>query len=116
MLSRVADSIYWMKHYVERVENVARFINVNALLMIDLLSGVEQQWEPLAEITGDTPTFRNSAERRLGQLAAYLDYTVMDEVILDGLHEFLDDLQARLNEVGNAIQKSFFPLRPANPT
>lgn len=40
----------------------------------------------------------------------------MEEVIVDGLHEFLDDLQARLNEVGNAIQKSFFPLQPANPT
>ena len=29
MLSRVADSIYWMSRYVERAENVARFISVN---------------------------------------------------------------------------------------
>ena len=29
MLSRVADSIYWMSRYVERAENVARFIDVN---------------------------------------------------------------------------------------
>src|SRR5436309_1737310 len=28
MLSRVADSIYWMSRYVERAENVARFIEV----------------------------------------------------------------------------------------
>ena len=29
MLSRVADSIYWMSRYIERAENVARFIDVN---------------------------------------------------------------------------------------
>ena len=27
--SRVADSIYWMSRYIERAENVARFIDVN---------------------------------------------------------------------------------------
>ncbi len=29
MLSRVADSIYWMSRYVERAENIARAIDVN---------------------------------------------------------------------------------------
>ena len=33
MLSRVADSIYWMSRYVERAENVARFVDVNLNLM-----------------------------------------------------------------------------------
>jgi len=35
MLSRVADSIYWLNRYVERAENVARFIDVNLNLMLD---------------------------------------------------------------------------------
>ena len=26
LLSRVADSVYWMARYIERAENVARFI------------------------------------------------------------------------------------------
>ncbi|OYW76282.1 MAG: hypothetical protein B7Z26_10725, partial [Asticcacaulis sp. 32-58-5] len=29
MLSRVANSIYWMSRYLERADNVARFITVN---------------------------------------------------------------------------------------
>ena len=29
LLSRVADSVYWMARYIERAENVARFIGVN---------------------------------------------------------------------------------------
>ena len=33
---RVADAIYWMSRYIERAENVARFIDVNLHLMLDL--------------------------------------------------------------------------------
>src|SRR2546425_6062357 len=57
MLSRVADSIYWMSRYVERAENVARFIQVNLQLMLDAPSGEGQQWEPLVNTTGDHEAF-----------------------------------------------------------
>src|SRR5258705_346620 len=57
MLSRVADSIYWMSRYVERAENVARFIDVNLQLMLDAPSGEGQQWEPLVNTTGDHGEF-----------------------------------------------------------
>lgn len=57
MLSRVADSIYWMSRCIERAENVARFIDVNLTLMIDLPSGSAEQWQPLVEVTGDFKWF-----------------------------------------------------------
>jgi uncharacterized alpha-E superfamily protein len=57
MLSRVADSIYWMGCYVERAENVARFIDVNLQLMLDSPDYVGQQWEPLVFISGDHEDF-----------------------------------------------------------
>jgi len=57
MLSRVADSIYWMSRYVERAENVARFIEVNLQLMLDAPTGEDQQWEPLVNTTGDGEAF-----------------------------------------------------------
>lgn len=53
MLSRVADSIYWMSRYVERAENVARFVDVNLNLMLDAPGGQAQQWKPLVNTTGD---------------------------------------------------------------
>ncbi|MDB6024785.1 MAG: hypothetical protein JWM68_1008 [Verrucomicrobiales bacterium] len=56
MLSRVAESIYWMSRYVERAENVARFIGVNLTLMLDS-SDREQQWWPLVNTTGDHKDF-----------------------------------------------------------
>ena len=58
MLSRVADSIYWLNRYVERAENVARFIEVNLNLLLDSPSGTAQQWEPVILTTGDLPLFQ----------------------------------------------------------
>lgn len=57
MLSRVADSIYWMSRYVERAENVARFIEVNLHLMLDDASEGAKQWAPLVYTTGDHEDF-----------------------------------------------------------
>ncbi len=58
MLSRAASSIYWMSRYLERADNVARFIDVNARLILDM--GWERenaQWEPLVRTTGDENNF-----------------------------------------------------------
>jgi uncharacterized alpha-E superfamily protein len=57
MLSRVADSVYWMSRYVERAENVARFIEVNFQLTLDSPFVEEQQWEPLVNTSGDREDF-----------------------------------------------------------
>ncbi len=58
MLSRVANSIYWLTRYVERAENVARFVDVNLNLLMDSPIGTAQQWEPLIRTTGDLALFR----------------------------------------------------------
>ena len=57
MLSRVADAVYWMSRYVERAENVARFIDVNLNLLLDYPSGQRPSWEPLVLTTGDHEWF-----------------------------------------------------------
>ena len=57
MLSRVAASIYWMSRYIERAENVARFVDVNLHLILDMPIGMQAQWEPLVSTTGDDEVF-----------------------------------------------------------
>jgi uncharacterized alpha-E superfamily protein len=57
MLSRVANSIYWLSRYIERAENVARFVDVNLQMILDLPSGSAEQWGPLVIITGDDQAF-----------------------------------------------------------
>src|SRR5947209_11834445 len=62
MLSRVAESLYWMSRYVERAENVARFIDVNTWLSLDLPSAYDEQWSPLISTTGDDDLFAEHYE------------------------------------------------------
>ncbi len=63
MLSRVAESMYWMSRYIERAENVARFVDVNLQLILDQPIGMQAQWEPLVATTGDDEEF----EERYGE-------------------------------------------------
>jgi uncharacterized alpha-E superfamily protein len=57
LLSRVADSVYWMARYIERADNVARFIDVNHNLTLDLPQGYHDQWQPIVDTTGDHDVF-----------------------------------------------------------
>ena len=60
MLCRVANSLFWMSCYLERAENVARFINVNLSMLLDLSleSQMGNPWEPLVSVTGDDAVFK----------------------------------------------------------
>jgi len=61
MLSRVADSLYWMSRYAERAENIARILDVNLQLMLDMPKlGPEEQkamWEPVLRSSGEGTDF-----------------------------------------------------------
>jgi uncharacterized alpha-E superfamily protein len=59
MLSRVANSIYWLNRYIERAENIARFVDVNLNLLLDSIVVDDRQWEPIVVTTGDLEIFRS---------------------------------------------------------
>jgi uncharacterized alpha-E superfamily protein len=69
MLSRVAEHIYWMTRYVERAENIARLMNVNSHLLLDLPKRMRLGWEPIIDILGCRELFftlnDNAAERQV---------------------------------------------------
>src|SRR6185295_10240455 len=82
LLSRVAESAYWMSRYVERAEHVARvlLVNINSLLDVgDLDLQVEKQfWEGplrifLVEQTPEAREMLTAGRHRLGSsIAQYL--------------------------------------------
>jgi uncharacterized alpha-E superfamily protein len=57
LLSRAAEAVYWMARYIERAENVARFIDVNINLQLDLPLEPAYQWQPLIDTSGDAEAF-----------------------------------------------------------
>ncbi len=58
MLSRVAESIYWMSRQVERAENLARFLEVTHDLALDHQESLVDPWEPLIRVTADDEQFQ----------------------------------------------------------
>ena len=53
MLSRVADSLYWMSRYLERAEHTTRVLEVNLQLMLDEgPASAERRWERVLQALG----------------------------------------------------------------
>ena len=64
MLSRVAERIYWLARYVERVENTARLARVQSQLMFDLPRSAKLSWYALVEITSTEDYFEAHYDAR----------------------------------------------------
>ncbi len=58
MLSRVADSLYWMSRYLERAEHIARLVDVNLNLLLDLRQqAAAESWQAvLAAVNATCPS------------------------------------------------------------
>lgn len=63
MLSRIAESLYWIGRYVERAEDTARITSVNYHHTLEMGASNEAEarrrrhWEALITIVGDAPRF-----------------------------------------------------------
>lgn len=80
MLSRVAQSLYWMSRYLERAENTARLVDVNLQLLLDFRtpdeSAVADHWLPIVESAGDRERFLSRYPDASGR--SVVDFLVFD--------------------------------------
>jgi uncharacterized alpha-E superfamily protein len=71
MLSRVANCLYWMSRYIERAENIARIVDVNLQLLLDLRNledeRLAEHWMPIVQSTGDEEAFLKLRQKATGQ-------------------------------------------------
>jgi uncharacterized alpha-E superfamily protein len=62
----------------------------------------------LHRISGcDRDHFSNQAERLSGRLVSDLNYATIGEILKFGLHEYLDNIQGRLNKICSAMRKEY---------
>jgi uncharacterized alpha-E superfamily protein len=59
MLSRIADSMYWMARYLERAGETARLMEINLLYMVEAEEdmGEVDKWRPILHITSSEPLY-----------------------------------------------------------
>ncbi len=71
MLSRVANSLYWMSRYIERAESIARLVDVNLQLLLDFRNldddALDAHWLPIVQSSGDEELFRRLHPKATGQ-------------------------------------------------
>jgi uncharacterized alpha-E superfamily protein len=110
--SASAFEMYRKRHGRLSPEGIVQFLLLDPEFPRAIRFCLSSARESLHAISG-TPleTFRNSAERYLGQLCSELAYANTEEVIKRGLHEYLDDLQTKMNHVSQGIYDTFFARR-----
>lgn len=114
-LLRSASALEMYRKHSKQISpsKVAEFLLLNREFPRSVHSCLSRATLSLHAITGSSPdTFSNKAEQRLGRLRAELNYTQIEEIIHVGMHEFLDELQTKLNWIDDAVFETFFALRP----
>ncbi len=59
MLSRIAESLFWLARYIERAEGTARILDVNYHMLLEQSQhSYHLRWEPLIVMAGEEDRFR----------------------------------------------------------
>jgi len=92
---------------------VMTFLVLDKLFPRSIRHCLDKAKESLCAIV-DTPSDSAGTrpERLLGRLVAEYEYALIDEIFDQGIHQHLDALQSKLNDVGAAIHETFFATRP----
>jgi uncharacterized alpha-E superfamily protein len=87
---------------------VAEFLILNPQFPASVRHSVGRVDTCLRRISGNRDLApKNDAERTVGRLYNELNYMRAEEIIAAGLHEFLQDVQVRFSEVGDAIFETY---------
>ena len=70
MLSRIADSLFWIGRYMERADNTARILDVNYHMLLEQPPNTYKlRWDPLIAVTGERARFYETYTEASAQTA-----------------------------------------------
>ena len=89
-------------------EGVTGYLVLSPSFPASVLFSVSNVEASLRSISGNlAPTPQNAAERCAGKLYRDLLYLTVDEISDRGVHDFVDDLQKRFAEIGDAVWETY---------
>jgi uncharacterized alpha-E superfamily protein len=107
--SASALQMYRQIWHVTTPESVSEFLLLDRHFPRSILRCVRRAQESLHSVSGvPSGSFESEAERLVGRLRSELEYAKIEEIMEQGLHEYVDGLQGQLNEVGAAVSAQFF--------
>jgi uncharacterized alpha-E superfamily protein len=110
--SASAFEMYRKRHGRIAPKSIVEFLLLDAEFPRAIRFCLDSARDSLHAITG-TPvgTYRKAPEKLLGQLCSDLAYVNVDDAIADGLHEYLDTLQTKMNLVSGGIYETLLAKR-----
>lgn len=80
MISRVAESCFWLSRYVERADNTSRIASVNHAFVLDVDLPAREQWWPIVVVAGEQERIRGHVpEESLYDGEQVLEYLTWSE-------------------------------------
>ena len=104
MLSRVAERLFWTTRYIERAENIARFLEVNQNLVLDAKRPSDRsRWQPLIDTTGDAAEFAD----RYGECSAasVKQFLIFDREYLNSIVTCLSAARENARQIRETISQ-----------
>ncbi len=93
------------------MENVAQFILFSEAFPRSVRFCIRRVDETLHSISGVSQgAFSNEAERLAGSVLAQINFCNLGDIFPDGLHDYIDQIQIHLNNVGQAIFETYVLL------
>jgi uncharacterized alpha-E superfamily protein len=119
MLSRVADSLYWMSRYLERAEHTARLVNVNLYLTLDRTPiDAARHWGRLLASLRMPPPSYDSQSAAVDATGTLLDLANRDSIAacISGARENARQVREQISsEMWEQINRLFLSVRRDRP-
>ena len=105
-----AFDMYRKKYGKLTSSGIAEFLILDTEFPRSILACLISAEQSLISLSGSSFGFSNTAQKKLGALKSQLEYIEINDIIEKGTHEFLDDIQRKLNDISSAIYQSFFAI------
>ncbi len=106
MLSRIADSLFWLSRYMERAETMLRLVKTHYILSLDKDVNNSRTWRPVLEVF--TALDSKSIEKIENEAQASLSYLLIDTSNLNSLKVILNKARENARGVQDLITKEIW--------
>ncbi len=91
---------------------VVEFLVLNKYFPRSIYYCLREAEKCLHNISGNSGAgYQNTAEKAMGELRSKLEFAEVGEIIGFGLHEYLDNLQLKINIISDQVDSNFFRIR-----
>ncbi|WP_179353877.1 alpha-E domain-containing protein [Winogradskyella vidalii] len=107
-----AYDMYRKKYGKLSSTTIAEFLILDTDFPRSILNCLIRAEQSIGRLCGSSFGYSNLAQKQLGALKSQLEFTDINDIIANGLHEYLDNIQGKLNDISSAIYESFFSIEP----